>query len=52
MNFQRRTENGSAAVAESCAVFALSALMDTQEMLGESQTPPSTSRVRQAEWID
>jgi len=41
MNFQRRTENGSAALAESCAFFALPALINAQEMLGESQTAPS-----------
>jgi hypothetical protein len=52
MNFQGRNKNGSAVVAESCAFFALSTLMDAQEMLGKSQTRRSTSRVCHAKWID
>jgi hypothetical protein len=36
-------EQGSAALAESCAFFALTALANTQQMLGKSQAMPSTS---------
>jgi hypothetical protein len=40
--------NGSAAVAESCAFFALPAVTNAQETLDESQTAPSSSHVRRA----
>jgi hypothetical protein len=51
VNFNVAAEQGSAAVAESCAFFALPAPINVQEMLGESQTAPSTSYVGQAKWI-
>jgi hypothetical protein len=48
VNFQRWAEQSSAALAESCAFFALPALINVQEMLGESQTAPSTPYVGRA----
>jgi hypothetical protein len=51
VNFQRWSEQGSAALAESCAFFALAAFMNVQEMLGESQTAPSIWDVGLAKWI-
>jgi hypothetical protein len=41
----------SAAIVECCAFLALPLLVNVQEMLGESQTAPSTSYVGRAKWI-
>jgi hypothetical protein len=51
VNFHASAEQGSAALAESCAFFALPAPINVQEMLGESQAAPSTSYAGRAKWI-
>jgi hypothetical protein len=51
LNFQGCDKQGSAAVAESCAFFALAALANTQQMLGKSQAALSTSHLGRAKWI-